>query len=499
MPDKGNMMAVVCYENHAQDSRVKELQGASSPLNAKDGTGGNNLPLVVQHSTSFDPYEEGGVKSADSEVAHTVVNGTNPGHHNAVVVALDSLASNSMKSNNPESGSRIIDCAKTIDTSTQDSSKNQGGQVVCLTPWDCEAKRIYSMEGASPTLASGTKEGANIQPTVLCLTPWMPQTERVYSSEGVSPALPANSGAGQNRQAVLCFPLDADKLKPSNNADGAKERKGGNGFGIGAEGDPSYTLNTVDRHAVAVIAIDRASFNQGQNAQFAPQFLDDGSNPSLTAKGPSGVCLGVDRWNQAAKDGVMFSLRSAATGADRNDADPVVCYGIALDGRRDAPMQREVSQTETVGTNPGHKIGVCAIGYDGYNQQLTGDVAKAVTSAASDFHHVPCAIFVPCIVRRLTPTETERLMGFQDGWTAPRFSPERIAALTPFFIEKHYQWAVINGAKNPKRKTAAQVAKWLSAMGTSEQPDAPRYKACGNSMSINVMRWLGEGIQEVNR
>ena len=39
-----------------------------------------------------------------------------------------------------------------------------------------------------------------------------------------------------------------------------------------------------------VIAIDRASFNQGQNAQYEPQYLDDGTNPTIVAKGPSGVC-----------------------------------------------------------------------------------------------------------------------------------------------------------------------------------------------------------------
>ena len=29
-------------------------------------------------------------------------------------------------------------------------------------------------------------------------------------------------------------------------------------------------------------------------------------------------------------------------------------------------------------------------------------------------------------------------------------------------------------------------------------PDAPRYKACGNSMCVNVMRWIGMRIQKVN-
>ena len=62
-------------------------------------------------------------------------------------------------------------------------------------------------------------------------------------------------------------------------------------------------------------------------------------------------------------------------------------------------------------------------------------------------------------VRKLLPIECERLMGFPDNWT-------RIV------------W---------KGKTK------------EECPDAPRYKACGNSMCVNVMAWLGERIDEVNR
>lgn len=41
--------------------------------------------------------------------------------------SFDSMASNSMKSNNPQSGCRAVDVAKTLDTSNQDPAKNQGG------------------------------------------------------------------------------------------------------------------------------------------------------------------------------------------------------------------------------------------------------------------------------------------------------------------------------------------------------------------------------------
>lgn len=57
--------------------------------------------------------------------------------------------------------------------------------------------------------------------------------------------------------------------------------------------------------------------------------------------------------------------------------------------------------------------------------------------------------------RRLTPTEYERLQGFPDDWT-----------------------------KIPYRGKSPE-----------ECPDAPRYKALGNSMAVPVMRWIGERIE----
>ena len=62
--------------------------------------------------------------------------------------SFDALESNSMKSKNPHSGCRIVDIARTLDTSTPDPAKNQGGIAVMerklygyvrrLTPLECE-------------------------------------------------------------------------------------------------------------------------------------------------------------------------------------------------------------------------------------------------------------------------------------------------------------------------------------------------------------------------
>lgn len=53
---------------------------------------------------------------------------------------------------------------------------------------------------------------------------------------------------GEYRDATV-LALDGDKWKPRKTY---RQRRGGNGFGINADG-ASYTLNTVDRHIVAIL------------------------------------------------------------------------------------------------------------------------------------------------------------------------------------------------------------------------------------------------------
>lgn len=58
-----------------------------------------------------------------------------------------------------------------------------------------------------------------------------------------------------------------------------------------------------------------------------------------------------------------------------------------------------------------------------------------------------------CIVRRMTPTECERLQGFPDGWT--------------------------------------DIGEWVDAKGKRHKPaDSPRYKALGNSIALPQWWWI---------
>ncbi|BAQ84572.1 DNA methyltransferase [uncultured Mediterranean phage uvMED] len=52
-----------CYENHGQDSRIKDTGELSPTITKKAGTGGNNLPLIAQGVDVYNGSESGDVSS----------------------------------------------------------------------------------------------------------------------------------------------------------------------------------------------------------------------------------------------------------------------------------------------------------------------------------------------------------------------------------------------------------------------------------------------------
>ena len=103
-----------------------------------------------------------------------------------------------------------------------------------------------------------------------------------------------------------------------------------------------------------------------------------------------------------------------------------------------------------------------AIGFDSYNQQATGETSKPLTNKSTDTDHTPVVIS-DYVVRRLTPTECERLQAFPDGWT--------------------------------------DIGEWTDTQGKKHTTaDSARYKALGNSICtaawVDILQSIAERIPE---
>lgn len=138
------------------------------------------------------------------------------------------------------------------------------------------------------------------------------------------------------------------------------------------------------------------------------------------------------------------------------------------------------------------------------------DIAPTMGAAAGDSgNNKPFVAQSQCglsqmryIVRRLTPTEVERLMGVPDGYTIPvglrRFfgadgepSPELVAEFQSRFDTFNAIMAEYEHKKPPKGKSYKQVADWLKKISDAETcPDSPRYKGLGNAWATNQPRWI---------
>lgn len=296
----GVVPAAVALENHPTDSRVKLSEdGNVQTLTSRMGTGGNNVPLVMKirsgcegggkgvliqenksatlscnnDQTLFEPCGwDGGQVSPTLTKQNAGGNQRMPDKDNFTCVlqpfGISSKDSNAMKSDNPHSGIYEAETARTLDGNGGNPSCNQGGiAVVAFTQNQRDEVRELGDRSA-----------------VVC----------------------ANAGTKQQT-----FVLQGSMI-------GREDKNGPQGDGINE--DVSFTLNTVDRHAVYAMTtgsftqveegtsptimardykdptavcygIGRDTFNQGQNAKFAPTFEKE-LQPTLVAKGPGAIQSG---------------------------------------------------------------------------------------------------------------------------------------------------------------------------------------------------------------
>lgn len=123
----------------------------------------------------------------------------------------------------------------------------------------------------------------------------------------------------------------------------------------------TYALDCMHDQQAVIYSIDRAAFNQGENALYEPRISDDGTNSTLVAKGPGAVAYGIDCRNFKENEELFPTLQAKESGGTSLNF-----YGAVM-----------------------------------YKLYLT----------------------LKWIVRRLTPRECERLQGYPDDWTVlPKIS-----------------------------------------------------------------------------
>lgn len=198
------------------------------------------------------------------------------------------------------------------------------------------------------------------------------------------------------------------------------------GLGVGADGDPAFTLQAGHEHGVAVLNDQGGSIGA---SGVEPTVFDTRGNgnghtvPTLTGDHQNRVTdytAVVTFAEQSHGDYKQSDVGSNQNARQGKSATDLICYGLdCRNGRESA---------ELLGTLQAKESG-------GYSYNCTHPVRQAMT------------------VRRLTPLECERLQGYPDGWTDIG------------------EWT---DSKGKKRQTT----------------DTARYKALGNSIALPFWFWL---------
>ncbi len=394
-------------------------------------------PAIVATAASFDPAEPGGLKTAVQDgSAVTLVNGTCPGHHNAIVQRVTN-----------SNGGDVAPCLTSTDLVKQmmTEADKGGGYVIATFENHAQDSRVKDAANLAPTVGASNANSVGVSgnnPLVVFAKVSHPKGK---DGEGERWAQSNVAGTRNVFDGERAQELVVEKPQPprpavcvAENIIGRADNAGGNG--VGAQEGVSYTLDTVAPHAVC-----------------------------------------YDGYNQQTHNEVSMTLRTCC---GQGDGNPKVCVPTADNGK-----------PKSTCLTPGDPITKRVYTADGAAPTLLA-IAEGSGISAQAFVLPQSADDLPrVIVRRLTPTECERLMGLPDGWTRVTFTPDQIAddALVEDFRRIHDAFAqmVAKPGTTPKPKTAKFVRDWLARISDPATcPDAPRYKACGNGWAANQPRWI---------
>lgn len=379
----------------------------------------------------------------------------------------------------------------------------------CITPWDCQSKRIFATSGEAPTLQGGIGGGVN-NPAIFCMATQQGGAE--LRTDDRAPTLTAAAGMSGNNQPVVAIPINDKATRWQGGGESRNHDGSGNGLGIGKEGDPSPTLTAGDRHGVMCM--------NPWDAQSARVYDQDGAWHSLNANENGGMardsvlCAGFKLGNseQARSIGYQEELSPTLNAECGGNKPAVVAPAVALDMTHACDVIRECGEqvpalqarmgtggnqvplTYGIGNGQANEAGIMA---EEVSQTLNTmhdaqavmceDVSHALRAKANCAYRADAETYicsaVDCrngqesdvggalqartghtlnangvvrsnmVVRRLTPLECTRLQGYPDGWV--------------------------------------DIGDWTDEKGKKHKDaDSPKYKALGNSIALPFWDWM---------
>lgn len=246
---------------------------------------------------------------------------------------------------------------------------------------------------------------------------------------------------------------------------------GANGFG--AKEEVGYTLNTIDRHAVAY-SINPLSSNSMKSANPYSGFNETGVSKTLDCsdanptKNQGGLAI-VQPMPIQDKTGTLSPAAHAGSynGQDAYNDMLVRCRVFDARGNGNGKIvptitgdhESRITDYTAIVTEPED----CLTPWDNqarriYSENGTFPALAAREKAGQNQQSVLTETEVRWIVRRLTPTECERLQGYPSGWT--------------------------------------DIGEWTDTKGKKHKPaDTPRYKALGNSIALPQWFWIAQKMK----